>query len=125
MPVENKTPKATASFPSLSRAVFLAALVSCATVPDGPLGFRILPVEKRYEFLQDEHSDISPEIRNAFMEGEVVPGMPRDWVLQLYGRPDRITDRSWEYFDDKGEPVLEISFERDYVDSVQARIRPR
>ena len=75
-------------------------------------------MEKRYEFLETNGKDASLEVRNAFMEGEVVSRMPREWVLQLYGKPDRITDRSWEYFDGKGRTVLEIFFEMETVDSV-------
>lgn len=125
MPVEKNNSRARATLSSIFWTVFLAAFVSCATTPDGPLGFRILPVEKRYDFVQSHGSEISPEIRNAFMEGAVVPGMPREWVLQLYGRPDRITDRSWEYFDGKGKAVQEIFFEADTVDSVYSTIRPK
>lgn len=105
--------------------LFVFALVACATVPEGPLGFRILPVEKRYDFVQVHGSEVSQEIRNAFMEGEVVTGMAREWVLHLYGRPDRISDRSWEYFDGKGKAVLEIFFEGDTVDSVRTMAGPR
>ena len=57
------------------------------------------------------------------MEGEAVAGMSRTWVLQLYGRPDRASDRSWEYLDRKGEAILALFFEDDVVDSVAARTR--
>jgi hypothetical protein len=96
----------------------LFILIACASGPEGTLASRLLPVEKRNDFVQANGVDARPEIRNAFVNGEVVRGMAREWVLQLYGRPDRITDRSWVYQDRKGNRILEIFFERDTVDSV-------
>lgn len=101
----------------------LYLLIACAAGPDGPLASRVLPVEKRYEFVQAYGVDATPEIRNAFMDGLVAPGMAREWVFQLYGRPDRSTDRSWEYLDRKGNRILELFFEKDIVDSVDQSLR--
>jgi hypothetical protein len=123
MAARNKTLELVAAVFCFACAFLQLSFVSCATVPEGPMGLRLLPVEKRYDFLQTSGTDTPVEVRNAFLEGMTVPGMPREWVLQLYGRPDRITDRSWEYFDGKGKAVLEIYFENDAVDSVHTITR--
>jgi hypothetical protein len=102
--------------PSLAAGLLL--LVACAAGPDGSLEARTLPEEKRYAYLQRYGTGAAPEIRNAFMEGLASPGMPREWVLQLYGRPDRITDRTWEYLGGGKDLIVGIRFDKDVVDSV-------
>lgn len=107
----------------MSGLALLLALVSCAATSSGPLDSRTLPEEKRYEFLKARGTDTSPEIRNAFIDGQVIRGMPREWVLELYGRPDGFLDSGWEYRDNKGNPVLGVFFEQDTVDSIVTIIR--
>lgn len=93
-------------------------LLSCAAMHEGSLDSRTLPVEKRFEFVQSNGSEASTEVRNAFVEGVVVRGMARNWVLQLYGRPDRSAENGWEYLDRNGNPVLQVLFENDLVDTL-------
>jgi len=107
----------------MSRLALLLTLISCAATSRDPLDSRTLPEEKRYEFLKVKGSDFSPEIRNAFIDGEVIRGMPRDWVLELFGRPDGFLDSGWEYRDNKGNPVLGVFFEKDTVDSIVTILR--
>lgn len=106
------------SVPAIAGLACLAVLLACAPIPDGPLADRVLPVEKRHAFLASQEADAPREIRTAFMDGLVVRGMIREWVMELYGRPDRITDLGWEYLDRKGNLILGVHFDHDKVDSV-------
>jgi hypothetical protein len=116
--------KTVPSLPAFFGTAFLIVQVACAPLPEGPMASRVLPVEKRHAYLQSHGSDAPLEIRNAFMDGMVAQGMAREWVLELYGRPDRITDRGWEYLDRKGNTILGMSFEQDKVDSITAAPGP-
>jgi hypothetical protein len=98
--------------------IAILALISCSLGPDIPLSSRGPQIEKRYDYLADAGSGASMEIRNAFMEGIVARGMPREWVLQMYGRPDWISDMAWEYKDRRGNLITGIVFKEDLVDSV-------
>ena len=112
----NKKPART--IPGVSGMALLLALASCAPTSHDPLHSRTLPEEKRYEFLVTRGSDNSPVIRDAFIDGRVIRGMPREWVLELYGRPDGVLDSGWEYRDKGGNLLLGIIFDQDTVDSV-------
>lgn len=115
--------KAATPVTALAGLAFLAALAGCSTASNGSLDSRTLPEEKRYEFLKSRDSGVSPEVRNAFVDGRVIRGTPRDWVLELYGRPDGFQGDGWEYRDGKGKPILVFHFAEDIVDSIVSIIR--
>lgn len=103
--------------PASLAGIGVVFLLACATGSDRPLPSRGIPIENRYEIV-NERPETPPDIAKSYMEGEVVRGMSRDWVLDLYGRPDRAAGPTWEYHDRKGKLLAKILFLEDKVDSV-------
>lgn len=102
-------------------AVFAASMVllACAAKPPKTLAKRGLPAKERHGFIIQDGMRTPLQIRQAFEAGYVVPGMDREFVFQLYGRPDKGFDTdSWEYLDEKGQLITGLTFKEDKVESI-------
>lgn len=95
-------------------AYLLAFLFACAA-NNRPLITRgITDEERRFYIIQNGYG-IEPEIRQAFLEGELKLGMNKDLVFQMYGAPDRTRKDNtvWEYVNRGGQVVTGLKFEAD------------
>jgi hypothetical protein len=104
---------------------FIAALESstllhCTLGKGSALCSRGLSREERDAFLAQHEYDLKPEVRDAFVEGRLAKGMPRELVFRLYGIPDRNsgTGDGWEYLDREKRLVTGVLFKEEEVDSI-------
>ena len=96
-------------------------LFACAGGPASmPLAARGLPPAARYAYADGSGYPLENRVRDAFLSGCVVKGMPREFVARIYGSPDRnsASGDGWEYLDDHGNLVTGILFAREQVDSL-------
>lgn len=105
---------------NLLTAAWLLAIMACASSSDRSLAKRGLPAEERHGFIIQHGYQVPLEIRQAFERGQVVSGMDKEFVFQLYGRPDRTSGKAlaWEYLDKQGRLVTGLTFRDDKVDSI-------
>jgi hypothetical protein len=117
-------------------------VTACSTTPSKR---GALDPDERSDFIANYGTKTRWEIRKAFVEGKVVPGMTKDLVVFLVGNPDRtaaesfgvswgkssdsVVDQSdtrdsiWEYLDGKHQAVrLGLRFQDDTVLSMQGDV---
>lgn len=93
-------------------ALPLFILISCAP-QSRPLLARGLPESER-EFYVVQNGFFMPWVqRQAFLGGQILPGMSKEMIFQLIGAPDRTfkKDSIWEYIDNRGTTILELVFD--------------
>jgi hypothetical protein len=100
--------------------VILAGLLACAQPYNRPLVSRGLSAEERKDYIIQNGFGIPEPVKQAFLDGFVEVGMPREMVFQLYGAPNRTSeaDANWEYVNRRGNLVTGISFKNDKVEKV-------
>jgi hypothetical protein len=114
------------SFLTLSRLkalLPLAALVlllACANQYTKPLVTRGLSPVERKDYIIQNGFGLTEPVKQAFLDGFVEVGMPREMVFQLYGAPDRSSesDTKWEYVNRSQNLVTGINFKNDRVEKV-------
>lgn len=105
---------------SLGWLAGLLFLVACAAQYTKPLVTRGLSAEERKDYIIQNGFGLSEQVKQAFLDGFVEVGMPREMVFQLYGAPDRTSegDANWEYVNRRGNLVTGVSFKNDKVEKV-------
>ncbi len=95
-------------------------LVACAAQYTKPLVTRGLSTDERKDYIIQNGFGLGEPVKQAFLDGMVEVGMPREMVFQLYGAPDRTSeaDANWEYVNRRGNLVTGISFKNDKVEKV-------
>jgi hypothetical protein len=98
----------------------LMGLLACAQPYNRPLVSRGLSAEERKDYIIQNGFGIPEPVKQAFLDGFVEVGMPREMVFQLYGAPNRTSeaDANWEYVNNRGNLVTGISFKNDKVEKV-------
>jgi hypothetical protein len=98
----------------------LVGLLACAQPYNRPLVSRGLSAEERKDYIIQNGFGIPEPVKQAFLDGFVEVGMPREMVFQLYGAPNRTSeaDANWEYVNNRGNLVTGISFKNDKVEKV-------
>jgi len=113
----------TVSLQAIKRVGWLAGalfVVACASSYVKPLVTRGLTPEERKDFIIQNGFGLSEPVKQAFLDGLVEVGMPREMVFQLYGAPNRTSDGDgkWEYVNRRGNLVTGVSFKNDKVENV-------
>lgn len=105
-------------FPSL--ILCLAGLLACAQPYNRPLVTRGLSAEERKDYIIQNGFGIPEPVKQAFLDGYVEVGMPREMVFQLYGAPNRTSeaDANWEYVNRRGNLVTGVTFKNEKVEKV-------
>ena len=67
--------------------IFLLAVTGCAA--NGPL---IKPDRNTRQGYASQHPELSAEIRQAILEGNVIKGMTKEEVIASWGKPSRTVD---------------------------------
>lgn len=98
----------------------VVGLLACAQPYNRPLVSRGLSAEERKDYIIQNGFGIPEPVKQAFLDGFVEVGMPREMVFQLYGAPNRTSeaDANWEYVNNRGNLVTGISFKNDKVEKV-------
>lgn len=125
----------------LRLSAWLACFLVLFACSSSPAKKGAIDPEERKDYIENYGAEISWEVRKAFVEGKVVPGMSKDLVVFLVGNPDRtavenfgvswgkssdpVADQSdtqdsiWEYLDQKsGNVRFGLRFKADVVRSV-------
>ena len=70
----------------MKSACLALALVSCVPPYKVPAMYQ----QDREDYMMASGGYLRHDVREAFKEGRVIPGMPSDLILALYGEPDLV-----------------------------------
>ncbi len=98
----------------------LIVAIGCASNYTRPLISRGLPVQERKDYIIQNGFGIPENIKQAFLEGYPIEGMPRQMVFQLFGNPDRTSEgeANWEYVNNRGNLITGLTFKNDKVEKI-------
>ena len=89
----------------LAIALFLFC-AGCSTVSNTGLNKFYRDDDARKDFAL-KHTELSPEIRQAIVEGKIIPGMSKDTIRELFGEPGK------KFISESG--MYEVWFYGDYA----------
>ncbi len=112
----------------LQISAWLACFLIISACSSSPTKKGALDPEERKDYIENYGAEISWEVRKAFIDGKVTPGMNKHLVVFLVGNPDRTAVEnfgvSWEKSSD---PVIDQSDTQDsiweYLDSKSGNVR--
>ena len=92
----------------------------CASNYSRPLISRGLPAQERKDYIIQNGFGIPENVKQAFLEGYPLEGMSREMVFQLFGNPDRTSEKeaNWEYVNNRGTLITGITFKNDKVEKI-------
>lgn len=98
----------------------LALLLGCAPTYMPPLTSRGIPAEERRDFIIQNGFGIPEPVKQAFLDGYLVEGMPKELVFHLFGAPDRASDKDalWEYVNRKGQLITSVRYKDDKIEHI-------
>jgi len=131
-------------FSGLGLGIGVAACCLFLGCSNSPTKRGAIAPDDRADFIEN-YGDLNWEIRKAFIDGKVVPGMAKDLVIFLAGNPDRTATETfgvswgkssdslagqedtqaniWEYLDPStGEVRLGLRFQNDTVSNVRGQV---